>query len=336
MLIWLNGKEKQVPDALRLTGLVSFLGLEPAGVAVAVNDDVVRRSHWEQTELTDGDRVEVVRAIQGGAVDDPLVIGPRTFGSRLFLGTGKYRSMEEMAEALHRSGTEMVTVAIRYMNFESGGGDIMRHLDLQRYHLLPNTAGAYTAEQAVKMARLAREALGTNWIKLEVIGDQQSLLPDLQGTLEAARTLLREGFVVLPYTTSDLITCLRLEEMGCPAVMPLASPIGTGQGLVDWAGISRVIERVKVPVVVDAGIGCASDACRAMELGASAVLVNTAIAKAAHSPIMAAAMKHGVQAGRLGYLAGRMAVLGEASPSSPVEGVPRGPVAALRNPGEVE
>lgn len=357
MRILLNGRETEVPAGLSVAALVTHLGLAPAGVAVALNDQVLQRSEWAAMQVQPGDRVEVVRAVSGGSGDapaaagggspaawngvtpympaeDPLVIAGHTFTSRLFLGTGKYRTPAEMTAALARSGTEMVTVAIRYMDLTgAGGGDILSHIDRQRYRLLPNTAGAYTAEQAVKMALLAREALGTNWIKLEVIGDQQTLLPDLQGTVEAARRLVREGFVVLPYTTADLITCLRLEEAGCPAVMPLASPIGTGQGLVEWTAIRRVIERVRVPVVVDAGIGCPTDACRAMELGAAAVLVNTAIARAQSAPLMAEAMKWAVAAGRQGFLAGRMPVYGQANPSSPVQGVPAAPI---RQTGEVE
>lgn len=183
------------------------------------------------------------------------------------------------------------------------------------------------------MAMLAREALETPWIKLEVIGDEKTLLPDLQGTLEAAKTLVKEGFVVLPYTTADLITALRLEEAGCAAVMPLGAPIGTGQGLADPESIHRLVQRLEVPIVVDAGIGCATDACQAMELGADAVLVNTAIARAENPGQMAAAMRHGVTAGRLGYLAGRMPVYSEAHASSPTEGVPLPPI---RQPGEIE
>jgi thiazole synthase len=334
MRILLNGQKKEIPAGLKVDGLVAHLGFDPAGgVAVAVNDEVIRRDDWTATAVHAGDRVELVRAMSGGSGEDLLEIAGRTFHSRLFLGTGKYRSNEDMKESLKCSGTELVTVAIRYMNVSGDGGDILRHINLKRYHLLPNTAGAYTADQAVKMAMLAREALGTNWIKLEVIGDQQTLLPDLQGTIEAARRLVKEGFVVLPYTTADLITCLKLEEAGCPAVMPLASPIGTGQGLVEWTAIRRVIERVKVPVIVDAGIGCPTDACRAMELGAAAVLVNTAIAKAENAPLMAEAMKWGVIAGRQGHLAGRMSVFSQANPSSPTQGVPTAPI---RQAGEVE
>ncbi len=346
--IHVNGKSRDIPGPMTVQELVGHLDLGATRVAVAVGDAVLLPEQWEHTQIQAGDQVEIVRAVGGGAsearwsgvspyvpAEDPVVIGGRTFTSRLFCGTGKFRTAAEMQAAHARAGTEMVTVAIRYMDFEAdGGGDILRHLDQGRYHLLPNTAGAYTADQAVKMAHLARAATGTNWIKLEVIGDQQTLLPDLQGTLEAAGRLIRDGFVVLAYTTADLITCLRLADLGCAAIMPLASPIGTGQGLVDWPAIRRVVERLSgVPVVVDAGIGCATDAAQAMETGAAAVLVNTAIAKADNPALMAEAMKWAVVAGRQSYLSGRMAKQECANPSSPTTGVP---VAGLRRTGEVE
>ncbi|HLS88280.1 MAG TPA: sulfur carrier protein ThiS [Sphingobacteriaceae bacterium] len=343
----LNGTDREIPAETTLLGLVEQLGWPQKGSAAAVNDEVIPKARWATTVLREGDRVELVRPMGGGSgpdgaaadpdpggePDDPFVLGGRTFRSRLIVGTGKYSSVEVMQAALANSGAEMVTMAIRYMNLEQGGADLLRAVDWTRYHLLPNTAGAYTVEQAVKMAMLAREALETPWIKLEVIGDADSLLPDLQGTVEAARILVREGFIVLPYTTADLVTALRLEDAGCAAVMPLAAPIGTGQGLVDWTSIRRLVDRIQVPVIVDAGIGCATDACQAMELGADAVLVNTAIARADDPPRMALAMRYGVMAGRLGYLAGRMPIYMEAQPSSPTTGVPLPP---MRQPGEVE
>lgn len=290
-------------------------------IVVAVNGEVVRREEWDSKILSEGDEVEIVHAVAGGSGEDELEIAGVRFSSRLFLGTGKYEDMETMREALERSGTEMVTVAIRYMDL-SGERSILQELDLSRYRLLPNTAGATTAEQAVKMARLAREATGTNWVKLEVIGDQKTLWPDTAATVEATKTLVEEGFVVLPYTSTDLVAAVRLEEAGAATVMPLASPIGSGQGMPDWASIQRIVERISVPVVVDAGLGVPSDAAFAMELGADAVLVNTAIARAGDPPRMAEAMKLGVRAGRLAYLAGRMPVSRYAVPSSPTRGVP--------------
>jgi thiazole synthase len=254
---------------------------------------------------------------------DPLVIAGRTFTSRLFVGTGRFTSPALMREALEASGTEMVTVAIRLTGVDGSGPDagILAALDTRRYHLLPNTAGATSVRQAIFMAELAREALGTNWVKLEVIGDERTLWPDVAGTVEATRILVGEGFVVLPYTTTDLVTALRLEEAGAATVMPLGSMIGSGQGVVDWDGVRRIVERVQVPVVVDAGIGSPSDAAQAMEAGADACLINTAISRATDPLRMAAAMRHAVMAGRLGYLAGRMPRSDHAIPSSPPVGV---------------
>src|SRR5436305_2216263 len=217
---------------------------------------------------------------------DPLVIAGRTFTSRLFVGSGRFTSPLVMRAAREASGTEMVTVAIRATGVDGSGPDagILASLDWGRYHLLPNTAGATSVRQAVFMAELAREALGTNWVKLEVIGDERTLWPDVAGTVEATRILVGEGFVVLPYTTTDLVTALRLEEAGAATVMPLGSMIGSGQGVQDWEGVRRIVDRVSVPVVVDAGIGAPSDAVRAMEAGAAACLVNTAISRSDDPP----------------------------------------------------
>ncbi len=303
--------------------LVEERGIPHKAAAIAVNGEVLRREEWDEKRLEEGDEVEIVRAVAGGNSGDDLVIAGERFSSRLFLGTGKYTDFDTMNAALERSGTEMVTVAIRYMNASDGEGSVLDHLDLSRYRLLPNTAGATTVEGALKMARLAREATGTEWVKLEIIGDESTLWPDTAATVEATKLLVEEGFVVLPYTSPDLVSALRLEEAGAATVMPLGSPIGSGQGMVDWVGISRIVERVSsVPVVVDAGIGVPSDASAAMELGADAVLVNTAIARADDPALMAEAMKLGVEAGRSSYLAGRMAVSPVARPSSPKEGVP--------------
>ncbi len=291
-------------------------------VAVAVNGEVLQREEWESRKLEEGDEVEIVRAVAGGGGEDDLVIAGERFSSRLILGTGKYPDPETMNVALECSGTEMVTVAIRYMNTPEEGS-ILDNLDLSRYRLLPNTAGATTVDQALKMARLAREATGTEWIKLEIIGDSSTLWPDTAATVEATEILVSEGFVVLPYTSPDLVAAMRLEEAGAATVMPLGSPIGSGQGMPDWAGVMRIVERISsVPVVVDAGIGVPSDAALAMELGADAVLVNTAVARAEDPARMAKAMKLGVRAGRLSYLAGRMPASPVAHASSPTKGVP--------------
>lgn len=237
--------------------------------------------------------------------DDPLVIAGRKFTSRLMVGTGKFSDIDTMKKAHEASGAEIITVALGRVNLDDPN-DFYRHIDFSRYTLLPNTAGAYTVEDAVRIARLARAATDTNWIKLEVLGDPETLLPDVGGTLEAAKILVNEGFIVLPYTNDDPIVAKKLEEIGCATVMPLASYIGSGQGFLDFSGIKIIIDRIKVPIVVDAGLGVPSDAAQAMEIGADAVLVNTAIAKAKDPVRMAEGFKLGVQAGRLGFLAGRI------------------------------
>lgn len=296
-------------------------------VVVAVNGDIIQRADWPIRILKEGDTVDIVRAVSGGdhATSDTFTIAGTTFSSRLFLGTGKYPTAESMVASLDASGTEMVTVAIRFMDLDgssNGEGAILDNVDLNRYRLLPNTAGAYTVKDAVNMAHLARAATGTNWIKLEVIGDRATLWPDVTGTIEATRILVADGFVVLPYTSPDLVAAIRLEEAGASTVMPLASPIGSGQGMQDWLSIKRIVDAVSVPVVVDAGIGTASDAALAMEIGAAAVLVNTAVAKATDPVRMATAMRLGVEAGRHAFLAGRMPRHDAAQASSPIAGVP--------------
>ncbi len=323
MRVTVNREAVEVEDGPTIRDLLAGKELPDRSVVVAVNGDVVRREEWDERRISEGDEVEIVHAVAGGSEDDELVIAGESFSSRLFLGTGKYEDTGTMNTALAASGTEMVTVAIRYMDL-SGNRSILQDLALSRYRLLPNTAGATTADQAIKMARLAREATGTNWLKLEVIGDGPTLWPDTAATVEATKTLVDEGFVVLPYTSPDLVAAIQLEEAGAATVMPLASPIGSGQGMPDWSSIYRIAERITVPVVVDAGIGAPSDASFAMELGADAVLVNTAIARAEDPPRMAEAMKLGVEAGRLSRLAGRMPVSPAAVPSSPTRGVPAG------------
>jgi thiazole synthase len=331
MMLKVNQENHELPEGPITVGeFVIKQDLPPKSVVIAVNGDIVPHSGWDRVVLKDGDEVEIVRAVAGGD-HDPLIIAGHTFTSRLFVGTGKYPDTDSMSQSLALSSTEMVTVAIRYMNLaDTGNGSILDSLDLSRYKLLPNTAGAYTAADAIKMARLAQAATGTNWIKLEVIGDADTLWPDVAATIEATKVLVAEGFVVLPYTSPDLVAAKRLEEAGAATVMPLASPIGSGQGMQDWVSIKRIIDLISVPVVVDAGIGAPSDAALAMELGADAVLVNTAIAKSNNPPLMAEAMRLGVEAGRRAYLAGRIgkSVLAEAS--SPTTGVPREIAAAGR------
>jgi len=260
--------------------------------------------------------------IEAMAIDDPLQIGDRQFDSRLFVGTGKYSNNTTMVGAIRASQTAMVTVAVRRVDLDRTQEEgILFHLDPDEFFLLPNTAGCYTAEDAIRYARLARAAGFTEWLKLEVIGDQATLLPDTQATLEAAKILVDEGFKIMAYTNDDVITALRLEDVGCVAVMPLASPIGSGLGVVNPYFIREIKRRCEVPIIVDAGVGTASDACLTMEQGVDGVLMNTAIAAADDPIAMAHAMRLGIQAGRLAYLAGRMKAKEIAIPSSPTRGM---------------
>jgi thiazole synthase len=254
--------------------------------------------------------------------DLPLTIGGRSFRSRLMVGTGKYRDNGEMVRAIEASGAEIVTVAVRRVDLDRTKEEgILYHLSPDHYFLLANTAGCYTADEAIRYARLAREAGFNEFIKLEVIGDRETLLPDTEGLLTAARQLVRERFSVLAYTNDDLITALRLEDAGCTAVMPLASPIGSGLGLLNPYGIRTIKRRLSVPVIVDAGVGTASDACLTMEQGVDGILMNTALAEARDPVAMASAMRHAVEAGRLAFLAGRMPRREVAMPSTPSAGM---------------
>ena len=253
---------------------------------------------------------------------DALVIGGVTFRSRLIVGTGKYTSNDVMVKAIRASGAQMVTVAVRRVDLDRSHDEgILHHLDPREFFLLANTAGCYTADEAVRFAHLARASGFNEWLKLEVIGDERTLAPDTHATVEAARRLVEEGFKVMAYTSDDIVTALRLEDAGCVAVMPFASPIGSGLGVVNPYFIREIKRRCEVPIIVDAGVGTASDACIAMEQGMDGVLMNTAIAAATDPVAMAEAMKHGVRAGRLAFLAGRMQAREIAVPSSPTRGM---------------
>jgi thiazole synthase len=255
-------------------------------------------------------------------LDSPLVIGGRSFRSRLMVGTGKYRSNAEMVRAIEASGAEIVTVAVRRVDLDrSKDASILHHLSPDHFFLLANTAGCYSADEAIRYARLAREAGFNDFVKLEVIGDRETLLPDTEGLLTAARELVREGFKVLAYTNDDLISALRLEDAGCAAVMPLASPIGSGLGLLNPYSIRTIKRRLSVPVIVDAGVGTASDACVTMEQGVDGILMNTALAESSDPAAMAWAMRWAVDAGRAAFLAGRMPRREVAMPSSPSTGM---------------
>jgi thiazole synthase len=322
MNVELNGEIVALPDGAALTVAIQVSGADrdQRGVAVAIDGEVVPRSEWDRTQLREGEKVEVLSAIQGGA-EDGFELGGRSWGSRLIAGTGGFRSLEQTEQALIASGAEIVTVALRRVDPGAEGSvlDVIRRLGL---FALPNTAGCYTARDAVRTAKLAREAFETDWVKLEVIGDDRTLFPDAVQLLEAAETLVDDGFTVLPYTNDDPILARRLEEAGCVAVMPLGSPIGSGMGIRNPYNIQIIAERSGVPVVLDAGIGTASDAALAMELGCDAVMVASSIARAEDPTGMAGAMRAAVEAGWAARQAGRIPRRLHAEASTPLEGRP--------------
>lgn len=320
----LNGEMRKLEAGTRLDAVVEEVaGAERAGsrrgLAVAVDGEVVPGSEWTATVLRDGHSVEVVAAIQGGA--DEWEMGGRKWGSRLIAGSGGFRSLGAMEEALRITETEIVTLALRRIDPQAQGS-IMDVVDRLGLFCLPNTAGCYTARDAVKTARLAREAFGTEWVKLEVIGDDRTLLPDGSELLKAAEELVGDGFVVLPYTNDDPILAKRLEAAGCAAVMPAGGPIGSGSGIRNPYNIAIILEHAEVPVILDAGIGTASDATQAMELGCDAVLLASAISRAAEPNLMAAAMRQAVEAGHAAHHAGRIPKRLYAEASTPTEGLP--------------
>jgi thiazole synthase len=335
MQIILNGDPHEVAGPLTLTALLAQLNIDPRRVAVEHNLTVVKRANYDSTPVQDGDQIEIVNFVGGGSVNsDPLVIAGREFASRLIVGTGKYPSFQLMQRAHEASGAEMVTVAVRRVELggrtsrgEGAPGpskeSLLDYIDTDRIALLPNTAGCYSADDAVRTARLGREAGLSNWVKLEVIGDERTLFPDNEELLVATKILVKEGFVVLPYTTDDPIACRKLQDAGAAAVMPLGAPIGSGLGIQNANNIRIIREFSRVPIILDAGVGTASDATIAMELGADGVLMNTAIAEAQDPIAMATSMKLAVQAGRLAYRAGRMGKRMYASASSPLAGTIR-------------
>jgi thiazole synthase len=333
MHVTINGEAKTLTRALTVTQLLADCGLDPHKVAVERNLEIVPRSGYDVELVNDGDRIEIVHFIGGGAPDiapapdpvvedDPLVVAGRRYRSRLLVGTGKYKDFEQTARAIEASGAEIVTVAVRRVNVTDRNQPMLvDYVDPGRYTYLPNTAGCYSATEAVRTLRLAREAGGWDLVKLEVLGDQKTLFPDMIETLAAAELLIAEGFKVMVYCGDDPILAKRLEDLGCVAIMPLAAPIGSGLGIQNPVNIRLIVEQAKVPVLVDAGVGTASDASVAMELGCDGVLMNTAIAEARDPIRMARAMKLAVEAGRLAYLAGRMPKKRYADPSSPLAGL---------------
>ena len=322
MRIKLNGEPRELPGGATLADAVRESGAEREGrgVAVALDGEVVPRAEWDSTALADGRSVEVLAAIQGGAADT-WELGGREWSSRLIAGTGGFRSLEQMEEALAASGAEIVTVALRRID-PSAKGSVLDVLDRLGLFALPNTAGCFTARDAVRTAHLAREAFATDWIKLEVIGDDRTLYPDAVELLDAAETLVGEGFTVLPYTNDDPILASRLEQAGCAAVMPLGSPIGSGAGIRNPYNIAIVTECAEVPVILDAGIGTASDAALAMELGCAAVMAASSIFGAEDPTAMARALRGAVEAGHAARQAGRIPRRSHAEASTPEEGLP--------------
>jgi thiazole synthase len=320
--VTLNGKPKTVPDGVSLLELLKQLDVQPSRVVVEHNREIRRRDDFETTQVHAGDELELVYFVGGGSpADDAFRVGGRLLRSRLIHGTGKFESNDVLARCLEAAQPDMITVAIRRLNLE-GGRSELEGIDLRRYTLLPNTAGATTAEGALRLARLARAAGYSDFIKVEVVGDEDTLLPDPQGTLEATRQLVKEGFIVMAYTSDDVVQAIRLYEAGAAAVMPGAAPIGTTLGLQNLLNLELIVSKVKVPVIVDAGLGVPSEAARCLEAGAAAVLVNTAIARAQNPPEMARAFAEAVVAGRRAFKAGRAHIGLKAVASSPVEGLP--------------
>lgn len=339
--ITLNAERRSFPDPLTVADLLRQLGQDPSRIAVEVNQRVVPHSEQAELQLKDGDVVEVVTLVGGGSLtevespptDQPLRIGPFTFRSRLFTGTGKYANYELMRQCLAASGCEVTTVAVRRERlFDKEGKSLLDYLNLDRLTILPNTAGCYSAEDAIRHARLARELLGNlgnpgaQWVKLECLADPRTLLPDPVETLRATEQLVSEGFLVLVYTSDDPVLAKRLKKAGATSVMPAGSPIGSGQGILNPNNIRICLEYLKeddpdYPVIVDAGVGTASDVSVAMELGCDGVLLNTAIALARDPLRMAWAARYACEAGRLAYLAGRIPKRLYANASSPTEGL---------------
>ena len=328
MRISINGESRTFDAPITVAALLAELGFDARKIAVERNREIVRRSAFADTALGDGDRIEIVHFIGGGAGGsaagdgDEWTVAGRRLRSRLIVGTGKYKDLEETAAAVAASGAEIVTVAVRRVNVTDPGAPMLTdHLDPKEYVYLPNTAGCFTAEDSLRTLRLAREAGGWELVKLEVLGDRRTLYPNMTETFSAAEALVADGFQVMVYCNDDPIAAKRLEDMGCAAIMPLGAPIGSGLGLQNPVNVRIVVENAGVPVIVDAGVGTASDAAEAMELGCDAVLMNTAIAGAGDPILMARAMKAAVEAGRLAYRAGRIPRKTYASPSSPLAGL---------------
>jgi thiazole synthase len=323
MNIYINGDRCDYSEYTSIADIIKALGLTNKRIAVELNQEILPFDAYAQQYVKTNDKLEIVHAIGGGETDH-FMLGERLFNSRLLVGTGKYKDLEETRLAIEASGAEIVTVAIRRTNIgqHPDQENLLDVISPDQYTILPNTAGCFTAEEAIRTCRLGRELLGGhNLVKLEVLADQKTLFPDVAETFNAVKLLVKEGFDVMVYTNDDPIAAKRLEDMGCVAVMPLAAPIGSGLGIRNPHNILTIVENATVPILVDAGVGTASDAAIAMELGCDGVLMNTAIAAAQNPILMASAMNKGIQAGREAFLAGRMARKRFASASSPIEGL---------------
>ncbi len=334
VIVTLNGKPRTIREGVTLLELLEQLKVSPARVVIEQNRQILRKEDFAGARVRAGDELELVYFVGGGrgdgkrssgaegrVGDDPFIVGGRLLRSRLIHGTARFPSNDVLVRCLEAAQPDMITLAVRRLNLD-GGRSELEGIDLQKYTLLPNTAGATTVEQAVRLARLARSAGVSDFIKVEVTGDEDTLLPDPQGTLEATRQLAKEGFIVMPYTSDDVVQAIRLFEAGAAAVMPGAAPIGTTLGLQNLLNLQLIAQKVKVPVIVDAGLGVPSEAARCMELGAAGVLVNTAIARAQNPPEMARAFAEAVVAGRRAFRAGRAHLGLKAVASSPTEGIP--------------
>lgn len=319
--IILNGEPRSIRSGSTIADLAAEIGLDPKKVAVERNLEIVPRSTLADVRIGDGDRIEIVHFVGGGQADSWTVAG-RTFNSRLIVGTGKYKDFAQNAAALEASGAEIITVAVRRVNVSDPKAPMLTDfIDPKKYTYLPNTAGCFTADDAIRTLRLAREAGGWDLVKLEVLGEARTLYPDMRETLKATEVLVNEGFKPMVYCVDDPIAARQLEEAGAVAIMPLGAPIGSGLGIQNRVTIRLIVEGASVPVLVDAGVGTASDAAVAMELGCDGVLMNTAIAEAKDPISMARAMKLAVESGRLAYRAGRMGRRLYADPSSPLAGL---------------
>ena len=325
--ITVNGEHKRVAASMTIAALAESLGLVPAKLAVERNLEVVPRSTLDTVQVEDGDELEIVHFVGGGdhlrpIAEDGWTVAGRTFRSRLIVGTGKYKDFAQNATAVEASGAEIVTVAVRRVNVSDPKAPMLTdYIDPKRITYLPNTAGCFDAESAIRTLRLAREAGGWDLVKLEVLGEARTLYPDMVETLRATEVLAKEGFLPMVYCVDDPIAAKRLEDVGAVAIMPLGAPIGSGLGIQNAVTIRLIVEGAGVPVLVDAGVGTASDAAFAMELGCDGVLMNTAIAEAKDPVLMAHAMRAAVESGRLAYRAGRMAKRRYADPSSPLAGL---------------